>query len=296
MPSWLLFIFIAANLFSWLSILDKFFCEKQFKNTYSLAFLVNLFGLAFIFILSFFIKFSFSLSLPFLAALASGPFYLLMWILWWKAIQSGEISRASAIFGTAPFFTALLAIVFLGEVLTQSRWLAIFLIVGGTIICSWERKTHKKINSAYVLVILAAMVAAVGNVLTKMAASEIEAMAIFALAVYGCIPFYLLFLIKKEVRAEVKKSLRNKKLMSGLFIRTLIWVVANGLFYLSMAGGPVSLVTAVNATGPVFVFIYSILLSLFLPRFIKEEINPQVLLTKTLAILSIVGGVILINL
>jgi len=293
--SWFWLIFIATNLFSVSDLIDKFLCAKKFKNTYAFAVSTFLLSIVFIIGLSFFVNWSHLYGWPFFLALASGPLYFLMWILLWKALVSNEASRAIAVFNTMPIFNALLAAFFLNEVISGSKWLAIILIAIGAVICAWENKADAKFNRAYLLVILSAFVAAVANIISKFAASQIDALTLYPISFLGSLPFYGLFLLKKEVLEEVKVNLRKKKVLAVLFIRTLVTFMAVCFFYLALAKGPASLVLAVNGIGPLFVLIYAVIASLFLPKYIKEELDSSTLLQKSLAIILIVSGVILIN-
>jgi len=295
--SWFILIFISVNLFSLVGLLDKFFCEKRFKNTYAFATTVNLLSLIFIFGLSFLTDFSFKLGWPLFFALVSGPVYFLMWVLWWKSLASGEISRSAAIFQTSPIFNALLAVIFLGEDLRGFKWLAIFLIVAGAVICSWEKgKTKNGFNRVYLLVILSALIGAVGNLISKIALREINPFAIYALSYYVSLPLFLGFLTKQEVLQEIRENLKEKRRFLILFSRSFLAFLAICFFYLALSSGPLSLIAAINGSSPLFVFIYSTLISLFWPKIIREELTKSVLFSKTIAIILIVSGVVLINL
>lgn len=293
--SWFVLIFISVNLFAISNLFDKFLCSKKFKNTFSFAVANYIAFIPLILGLSFFTNFSFSIGWPFYLALISGPVYFLMWLLLWKSLESGEVSRSAAIFNIAPVFNALLACIFLGEVLNVSKWLAIFLIVVGTIICSWENEGGWRFNPVYLLAGFAAIAGATGNVISKFALREITPLTVYVLSFYASLPLYLLLLTKKKVLKEVKASLLQKKLLAVLFVRDSITFTAICLLYFSLSLGPVSLVASVNGICPLLVFVYSIIISLLWPKIIKEKVNRQVLLSKTIAIVLIVAGLLLIN-
>jgi len=255
----------------------------------------NLFLAIFILGLSLFVKISSPPGWPLFMAVLSGPVYFLMWVFWWQSLKSGEISRSVAIFSTAPLFNALLAVLFLGEHLTSFKWLAIFLIVTGAAICSWENKPGSRFNFAYILAVLAAIFQAIGNVVSKFAMKEISPLTIYVICFYASLPLYLILLTKRGVLTEVKVNLIDKKVVIGLFFRSFILFMAILLFYLALASGPVSEVSAMGGTGPLFALFYSTIISLFWPKFIKEDLRRQVLLAKTVAIILIVAGVVLIN-
>lgn len=293
--SWFVLIFISSIFFSLCNLFDKFFCEKKFKNVYAFASAVTLLSTVFILGLSFFIDFSFTVGRALVLTIVSGPIYFLMWVLWWQSLKSGEVSRSIAIFNTAPIFNAFLATLFLGEQLGGLKWVAIFLIVAGAIICSWETKNIRGFNPTYSLAVLAAMVGAVGNAISKSAIGEIGPFAMYAISFYASLPLYLFLLLRKEVLAEVKANLGERKIRIALFVRSLLGVSAICFFYLALSSGPVSLVAAVNAIGPLLVFIYSIIISLFWPKILKENLTHKVLFLKAIAIIFVVVGVTLLS-
>lgn len=293
--SWFWLILIVTNLFSVSDLIDKFLCEKKFKNIYAFALTNTLLGSIFIFGLCFLVDCSGASGWPLLIGLATGPVYFFMWIFLWKALATSEASRAIAVYSVMPVFNAFLASIFLNEIISGSKWLAIFLIALGAILCTWEKKANGRLNAAYLLVVLSAFLAAMASVMSKFATLQIDALAVYPISFFGSLPFYLPLLLKKEVMEEVKTGLRNKKILATLLVRNLITFVAVCLFYLAIAKGPISLVMAINGTGPLFVFIYATLASLFLPQYIKEELKSEVLFQKAVAIILIVSGVILIN-
>lgn len=293
--SWFILILIANNLFAISGLLDKFFCSKKFKNIYAFAVLSSLLQLVFIIGLSFFVSFPTIYSRAFILSAITGPVYLLMWILFWKVLATGEVSRASAIFQTAPIYNAVLAIIFLGESLSGIKWLAILLTVAGAVLCSWEGKGRGRFNRVYLLVVLAAVLGAVGNIISKFTLKQVEPLALYAIAFYASFPLYLLLLAKREVWQEVRTSLQRGRLVAALFARSLVAFSAVCLFYLALSRGPVSVVAAVGGITPLLTFIYSTIVSLLWPKFIKEEIGRRALFLKVVAIVLIVSGVIIIN-
>jgi len=63
-----------------------------------------------------------------------------------------------------------------------------------------------------------------------------------------------------------------------------------------MERGPVSLVSAVSSTRPVFVFVYALIISRFSELLLERRASKGILLLRFIAITMIVGGVALIYL
>jgi len=296
--NWLFLIIVCAFLFAVVDIIDKFFCGHKIKSVYTLSVLTGSISVIITSSLLFFVNFKFSWGWPVFFACLSAVFYFFLWLFWWQALKTTEVSRSTAIYNSSPIYTALMAVIFLGETLSIIKWLAIIMIVVGTILCSYEKTNDKKVsrfNIMYLLVILAALCNSLGSIVSKIAVGSINPFVANLIAVYAGAPLFLTLLLKKEVSQELVASVKNVKIIIPFIIRGLIAFIAVICFYLAMKSGPASLVAAGYGTNPLFVFGISVMISRFFPKIIKENITPVVLSQKALAIILIVGGVVLIN-
>jgi len=293
--SWLFYIIASLNLFTFTNLFDKFVCSKKFKSVYSLAVTLNTIYIVFFSITAFILRKTFVFNQYFWWAALAGILYFFMWILWWKALTTGEVSRSVAIFSTQPIFNALFASLILKEIVTQDLWIAIIFIVTGGILSSWEKTSKKGVNMAYIYTILATVIAAFGNVLTKMAVEGMPALTANSVGYFFTLPIYFLLLTNKKTRLEVKNVFKDKKSFGQMFIRASIGFVAISCFQLAIAGGPISLVSAINGVSPLVTLLYSTLISIFLPKIIKEETTKKVLISKILAFSLIVIGILIIS-
>jgi uncharacterized membrane protein len=80
---------------------------------------------------------------------------------------------------------------------------------------------------------------------------------------------------------------------------SLAWSAGSGslglvFFLAALTTGPVSLVEFVTATQPMFVLLYAIILSVFIPKILKEELERKTILQKLIAIALMVAGMGLI--
>lgn len=296
--SWLILIILCAFFFGVVDIIDKYFCGNKIKSVYTISILTGIIGVVYVSSLFFFIPFKVNFGWPLILAAFSQVFYFFLWLCWWQALKTTEVSRSTAIYNSSPLYAAILAVIFLGEQLTFLKWLSIFLIVGGTIFCSYEAKkntTKENFNPMYLLVILAAIFNSLGGIFSKAALETMGPYVVNIVAAYAGIPLFLSLLIKKEARAELKIILKSKEIIVTFIIRGFIAFLGVLLFYWALQAGPASLVIAGFGVNPLFTFLLSLILSRFFPRIIKENITRPVLLVKFLAILLIVSGVILIN-
>lgn len=294
--SWIAFVFIANIFFSLTNIFDKFFNAKKIKHVYSFAILLNLISLIFILITTYFLRNTFSFGWPVFYAGLAGLFWFFMWIIFWKAMQTGEASRVSAIFFSQPIFSAVIGVFFLHESLNFLKWTGIALIVIGAFLSSWDKTTKKSgVNKAYYFALLASIISAIGNSLSKYAMNWLPSLTVNSIAFYLTIPLYFFLLLNKNVYKEVKENLADARTMSMFFIRALIGYGGICFFMLAVGKGPISLVSALSGTQPLFVLFFSVITSLFLPKIIKEETHKQAILSKIISILLVVVGAALIS-
>ncbi len=293
--SWFILILISVIFASLVNIFDKFFIGKKIKNVYSFAFLVNLFMFFYVFGTALILRKSFVFDQSTIFSIFSGLSFFFTWVFWWKAIDKVEISRLVAIASVQPVINAFLAVIFLNETISFNKWLAIILIVIGAVLCTWENKKSTGFNKAYLLVLMATCFGAVGNILAKFATTNTHSLVVNSTAFFATFPLFFVMLRSKEVRSEVKKNLSHFNSFILLFFRSIIGYTAICFYMLAVGAGPISFVSAINSSGPLFVFIFSTLLSIFWPKIIKEELSKEILLAKTVAIIMIVVGVIVIS-
>ena len=100
---------------------------------------------------------------------------------------------------------------------------------------------------------------------------------------YGC----------RDFRLTIKKH--GAKVLGWMTLGESLNVAAVLLFTVAMSVGFVTLANALSSVQPFFVFLFALLISLFYPQILKEEIGKRTLLLKLLAIVMIFAGVLLIT-
>ena len=294
--SWIIYSLLAVSTFSFVNIFDKFFIGKKLKSPYSFVLILNIFY--FIFYLGYFLIFrsTFVINPLIVWSILSGLLYFFMWIFWFKALSGGEASRVTAVFFSQPIFTSILAVIFLTETVSPLKWMATVLIVIGAILSSRETgKTKSTFNMAYFYAILAALFSAVGGVVSKYATVHTPTLTVSAIGYFFTLPLYFIFLKNRSIFKEVRSFFSERKLMITMFFRSGLSYAAICFFMLALGSGKVSLVAALNGSQPLFVLILSTLTSVFFPKILKEEISRQALIYKTVSVILIVTGAIIIS-
>ena len=176
-----------------------------------------------------------------------------------------EASRASAIIHTFPVFVAILAVVFLGETLGFGQWIAIFIVVSGAITISlWGASDGRLIrfNKGLPVLLGASLFTALALLTGKYALEELPLWFVYSLRNYGMATIFL-FLWRPGAFRQLYIALTNKQTLIVLLLAEFILApLAVMLNVAAIKLGPVSLVSTVTATRPVFVFIFVSILSI----------------------------------
>ena len=106
----------------------------------------------------------------------------------------------------------------------------------------------------------------------------------------------VLTLLSKKVRKKTKEDLRqlNKRKLFLVYLCEITGLTGFIFSYLAIQRAPVSLVTLVHGTEGLFVLGLAVLLSVFIPKILKEEIDKKTIILKIVSALLMIGGLYLI--
>lgn len=297
---WLIFAFSGPILWAISTHLDKYLVEKYFRNSDTAVLMVFTACIGLI-MLPFIIFFEpTTLSLPWtsiLIMIVSGILYMGSMLFYLRAIQSTEASVIAPMFQMTAFFTFALGFLILGETLSWTNGFGFIIIILGALMLSLDssfsfRKFKLRI---LLLMMLCTFILALSTVIFKFfAVSEkfwpttfwvYTGEAIFGIGIL-CIPKYW-----KQFKELLKTN-------------TIPLLAVNGSNELINLGGglgvrfasllaPVALIGAISSTTTLFVFIFGVLLTIFLPKISHEDISRKNLIQKGIAALLVAIGVIL---
>lgn len=230
---------------------------------------------------------------------AAGILRVVSYFIMLLVFKKMEVSRVIPVILTYPVFVAVMAVFFLGENLNYLQWLAILLVVAGAVIIS--RRQSKSggagfLGRPFLLCISISIMMAVSDTLTKHVLSYLSFWNFLTFSTFclGAACFVV------SVRPKTFKEYRGFA-GKGLAV-SLIWldqyIALGGMIALTWAvqDGPVSLVSTVAASRPIFVLIIALILSRVYPVFLPWQKGRGMLVVRFVATAMIVGGIALIYL
>ncbi len=232
-------------------------------------------------------------------AYGSGLFWGTGLVLFFLGIKFEEASRAAAIFQTFPLFVFIFAIAFLGEDILLIQMIAIVSIVAGASIISVGKVSVSGIlkpSKALPLLVLASFCVGVGFFVNKLALEMLPVSAVYVFRAMGMATILLGF-FRPSLFFEMLKNIKDTETRNLIIFNPFILApLAVALMINATSRGPVSLVSAIIGTSPMFVFLFTMFLSKTKLWIIGEPLVKDVLLIKGFSVAMIVGGIIILQL
>ena len=276
-----------------LNIMDKFFLTKWIKNAISYQILLLLFDSIVIIPFILFTKISFAYPW-FILGIVSNVIISLAFIYYNKAMMMEEASRVVIMFYVNPLFVLLFAYVFLGEIFNLSKYIGIFLLVLSAILISYKKTKGKfKMSAVLGYVLIIAISWALFEVFAKYAFNYIDYFSFTFWNVIGGVITGLSLLCftgyRKNFLREMSKINKGRAIFWRI-VTVALYYTAIIAFYTAISNEPVSLVAAIPSTQPLFVFIYTLILSSFIPRVLHEKYDRKTIALKFLSVVLVFVG------
>ena len=295
---WILFAIIANVLFAVSNLFDKFLIENRVRDPLALTVFGGWIDLLFALIIVLIHGLSITGPLQAGVLLLSGILVELALIPYFRALSLEDASRISPLFQSMPVFVLLLSSIFLREALTHRQLLGFLLILSGSFIVSMHKTDAGifKIRKAFWWVLIASILWALPAVMFKFVVIkqtfwDALALEFFGVAIGATIFF---FLYKTRVLAQIRDI--GAGTWSILNINELIYITGRVSNFYAITLGLVSLVAVLGGTIPLFVFLFGLVLSLWFPGIIKEDITRASIVTKISSIILVACGLWFITL
>jgi len=292
--SWTTFSILAALIWSIVNIVDKYVLSKLVSRPIIPLIVLGFVGL----ITSIFVFVATGLqglsSFNIFLALVAGVFYALMGFFYFQAVKVEEISKVAPLFYLSPFFILVIAGLTLGEVFPPIKYLGILLLIIGAILISMKSLSSFTFGKAFWLMILSSLSLAFSQVLTKHLLNFADFWTVFAYIRVGAFLALVpaIYLNFSELKAIYKES--GAKVFEIMSFNESLNLV--GVLFITLAAttGFVTLVNALSSIQPFFVLFFTVLLSIFLPSILKEEISKSTIFLKATSIGMMFVGALLV--
>lgn len=284
--NWFIYTILSYAAVSVANITDKFLVDKHIKDSSTIvlftgvvAFLVGIV----VFIVRGFPTLS---SEQLVFVLAAGVFLQMFLLPYFRALELEDASTVVPLFRVGPVFAFILAYVFLHEVLSGKQLFGFLIIVTSSLVLSLTSKAKRVyLNRAFWLMMLSSFLFAIATVLFKFVVDLGNVWDAIAYEGFGIgLGTLIIFVWPGYVRRFIHYAKHLKPTAwTAMGISEVFYVVYRLGLSLALATGPVSLISVLGGFQPVFVFVYSIFLSIFFPSILKEALDKRTITKKLVA-------------
>ncbi|MCY4581836.1 MAG: EamA family transporter [Chloroflexi bacterium] len=234
---------------------------------------------------------------PVLWALVSGAVFGLSAQFLMHVLFGNEVSRTIPIFQSYPIFTAIYAFFFLGEDLGAVEWLAVAVVVAGTVLISFRPGSTSVrsllLDKAFVLLMIGSAIHGSAHIFGKVAVDELPVLFTHGLRSIALGGVFLAFNLRRRPLDDVISFVRTRSPALRFVAMNELIIATVGLLLLlwALALGPAALVTALTGARSFFLVVYSTALALVWKGALGEVTTPGVVAVKLASTALIVGGV-----
>lgn len=297
---WLIFALMGTIFFSAAGVLDKLLLSRYACD--SKAYIVCQVVVQQIFTVPILILMDVGFVYPgSVIAMALGALQILPSIFYLRAVQVEEASRVAALEYFYPVFVFLGAFFFLGESLALRHGIGGLLLIIGVLLISCKFKhtdcsSTSMISPAIRPFISYWITMAFYCIALKCLLASMNEWQLYTWSSFGSLMAALPMLVNPAVRKEVQGLLGSGTSAIGALVSEETFMFLGLIFSIfAYALGSVTLVTSVGALQPILTLILAVVLGLFLPGRIKEELDRNSLFQKSLSFIIVIIGIYFIS-
>ena len=236
---------------------------------------------------------------PVLVAVASGTLRVAAVVIILYNLKREEVSRVIPVVYTYPIFVAIIAVPLLGETLYYLQWLAIVIVVTGAVMVSVRQTPAGStgwLGKPFLLLFVSSLFFAMSDIASKYALAYISFWNLFYLTVFCLSGIFLLVSMRPHILSQLCNMKQRNSAIALLAFNETLAPVGIVLLFWAMERGPVSLVSTIVGSRPIFVVIFALILSRISPMFLEWQPGKKALALRLIATAMIVGGIAIIYL
>ena len=296
---WIYIAILSAAVMGGVSILDSHLLSKRMPGLRTFLLPVAIIHL--IYGLCLFILFPLPEDIglwPAVIAIVSGVLRTGAVLIMLDSLKRVEVSRVIPVIYSYPIFVAIMAVPLLGESLNAMDWLAIVIVVSGAIIVSSGKNPFASFrwHGRTLLLFSSSLLFAMADVAGKYALSYISSWNMFWLTTFVMAVIFLSISVRPQVISQLAGMNRRNSTIGLLVFNETLAPLGIILSFWALERGPVSLVSTIISSRPMFVLVFAIVLSRLAPTFLEWHSGKKILILRLVATVMIIGGITIIHL
>ncbi|MFH1424755.1 MAG: EamA family transporter [archaeon] len=293
---WIYYVLLAVMMWSVSDTIAKIMIDHFVKHPFNLLMFIGLTAGG-VSLATGMVAGGFSAPWPAPVALAGGLLWFLGSTTYMKALEVEELSRVAPLIFIKPIVVLVIAYFLLGEVFTLPKYAGIAVLLVGAVLLTLRREGNLLKKSSAIKYVAGFVLA--WGLLDVFAKYYLDNYVSFL----GWITYFLMgialstsvFWLSKEMRAGFFVSFSPPKVFIAELVGALFIMLAMFPFAYALTLGPVTLISAANATQTLFTVLLASAVTLFMPKMLSEGIDKKSILLKFIAVALIILGVYLVS-
>jgi len=290
--NWILLSLLAPLFWALSNFVDKYTLGKYTKGIFDFLFFSTITSWIFFVIIFIFIGMP-ELSLYLLIPIITGIMLVYSYGFYGKALEKNDTSVIVILFKLIPIITVILAFVFLNQTLSSKELLGFVIILIGAVIVSFEKKKGIIIKG-FGMILIAILMWSVMTLIIDYGLTKMSFWDYFMLDNLGSALAGLTMFIIPSMRKQIVEGVKTAR------TKKYVWFSGNNIidffgqmsvkkaFAIAPSAGLVMVVTQVQSF---YAILIGVLLTIFIPHVIKENISVNVLIKKFVGAVIMFSGI-----
>jgi len=280
------------------NFIDKYIVEKEVKDYRGMPIYGTIMGLIMGTLFWVFTGFPILNLKDTIILLLTGSITIWAAALYFQAISMEEASKVILLFQMTPVLVLIMSYIFLGERISSQQLIGFFLILSAVIgVSDSIKKGGFQLSKAFWLILAVDFMWALSAILIKFSINETSFTQVLSYESWGLgLGGLLLYAFFPSIRNSFNYSIKTvrKTALAIMFGNEGLFVFGKSLQFFAYSLGNAALVSIIGSTQVFIGIIVGIVLTIFLPHIIKEDITKTILVKKlALAVVMFIGLVLI---
>ncbi len=215
------------------------------------------------------------------------------------SLKSQEVSRVVPVVFTYPIFVAIIAAPLLGESLGYLQWLAVIIVVAGAVMASVSQSSLGAtvwLGKVLFLLFGSSLCFALADITSKYVLAYISPWNVLSVTALCMSTTFLLISLRPGVIAGLSRMKRRNSTLAVMAFNETLAPAGVALSFWALESGPVSLVSTIISSRPIFVVLFAFIVSRLYPAFLNWQPGRRLLSLRVTAAVMIFSGIAIIYL
>ena len=229
--------------------------------------------------------------------IVNGMLYMSGFYLYIVALEKEDVSTIAPLFQLSSIVSHILGYIFLGEVLSVLQFLAVLMILLGSLLLTIEHAEDQRLilkKQVFFLMLLSSSIYAITGLIFKYLNSRNSFLELSFWEYLGMFSVSLIFLsLDKKIRFDFMRFWYRSpvKLLALNGLNEIFAVLSKSFTNFALLLSPIALTYFVSeGFQPIYVLVLGVLISKLFPKYISDSFDNKKLLQKAVALCVVLGG------